>query len=206
MMRKHPARKEPITSLTEAELQSPRKGINSETFRKRLKGLNHDVAPGIGGLRNEHLLLLLINPDQQMTPSAAAAVDHLYDFSNAVVKVEFPSYFYTLFVACCIVPANKINPADLSPGIPPDFRPVNISRSDRRLFTQSYFNDRLQETYNSLVAPIQNGVGISGGISITSFGVHAVLDANPGFGVIQVDIKMGITRSIGNPSCSLSGM
>ena len=117
-----------------------------------------------------------------------------------------PSYFYTAFVACRLVPANKTNLVDLPPGAIPDYRPVNISRSDKHLFTQSYFDDRLQEIYNSLVAPIQNGVSISGGISITSFGVHAVLDANPGFGVIQVDIKMGITRSIGNPSCSLSGM
>ena len=153
-MRKHPARKEPITSLTEAELQSPRKGINSETFRKRLKGLNHDVAPGIGCLCNEHLLALPINPDRQMTPGAAAAIDHLYDFANAVVKIESPSYFYTAFVACHLVPANKVNPDNLPPGTPSDCIPVTIGRSGRRLFTQSYFDDRPQETYNSLIAPI----------------------------------------------------
>ena len=56
MMRKYPACKQPITLITEAELQSPHKGINSETFHERLKGLNHNVAPGIGGLRNKHLL------------------------------------------------------------------------------------------------------------------------------------------------------
>ena len=85
----------------------------------------------------------------------------------------------------------QANSADLLPRTPPDCRPVNFSRSDRRLFTRSHFGDRLQETYNSLVAPIQNGGVVSGRISITSFEVQAVLDANPGFGHIQGNIKNG---------------
>ena len=135
MVRKHPARKQPITPLTVEEFQSPCKGINSEVFRETLKGLRHDVAPGIGGLRNKHLVSLMVKPDRQMVPSAAAAVDHLVGFANAVVKVEMPSYFYTVFVACRLVPANKVNPVDLPPDVTPDCRPVNIGRSDRHLFT-----------------------------------------------------------------------
>ena len=118
-----------------------------------------------------------------MTPSAAA-VDHLFDFSNAVVEVEMPSYFYTACVACRLVSANKVNPVDLPPGATPDCRPVNIGRLERCLFTRAYSGGRLQDTYNRHVAPIQNGVVVSRGISITSFGVQAVMDANPGFGAI----------------------
>ena len=102
-------------TLTNEELRAPHKGINSKTFRERLTGLKHDVAPGIGGLRNEHLLLLLLNPDRQMTLSVAAAVDHMYDYANAVVKVALPPYFYIVFVVCRLVPANKIHPANLPP-------------------------------------------------------------------------------------------
>ena len=130
MKRKHPARKKPITPLTEEELQAPRKGIDRDVFRKRLSQLKHDIAPGLGCLRNEHLLALLLNPDRQMTPSAAAAVDHLHDYANAAVQVQMPQYFYTVFVGCRLVLANKINPKDLPPNTAPDCRPVNIGRAD----------------------------------------------------------------------------
>ena len=85
MKRKHPKQKLPITQLTEAELRVPRKGINSKVFRTILRQLKHDVAPGLGCLRNEHLLALLINPDRQMTLGAALAVDNLHDYVNAIV-------------------------------------------------------------------------------------------------------------------------
>ena len=64
MMWKYPACTQPITPLTVEELRSQRKGINSEVFQDKLKGLKHDVAPGIGGLHNRHLLLLMINLDR----------------------------------------------------------------------------------------------------------------------------------------------
>ena len=65
---------------------------------------------------------------------------------------------------------------------------MNIGGAKRRLVTRAYFDDNLQGYYNCLVQPVQNGVGVRGGISITAFGAHAALDAAPGFGVIQGDI------------------
>ena len=88
---KHLKQKLLITQLTDAELQVPQKGINSEVFRKRLRQLKHDVAPGLGCLRNEHILALLINPDRQMTPSAASSVDNLHNYVNVIVQVKMPS-------------------------------------------------------------------------------------------------------------------
>ena len=79
MTRKHPARKKPITPLSNEDLEKPRRGISREIFAKQIAGLKHDVAPGLGCLRNEHLLALLLNPDRQMTPSAAQVVDNFYD-------------------------------------------------------------------------------------------------------------------------------
>ena len=68
------------------------------------------------------MLALLINPDREMTPSAAAVVDNLTEYANAVVKVELPAYFYVGWVACRLVPANKEDPAELPPGTAPDCR------------------------------------------------------------------------------------
>ena len=118
----------------------------------------------------------------------------MFDVENAVVKGEIPSYYYTDFVVCHSFPANKVNPADLTPGTTLNCRPVNTGRSDRCLLTRSYVNDRLQDTYNSLVVPVQNGIGVSGGISMTIFRVQAVVDANPGVGIIQCDIKNGYSE------------
>ena len=71
-------------------------GISRELFAKQIAGLKHDVAPGLGCLRNEHLLALaiLLNPDRQITPSAAQVVDHFYGYADAVVKVQLSTCFY----------------------------------------------------------------------------------------------------------------
>ena len=70
MQRKHPARKEDITELTETELGATQKGINREVFDLKLKKLKHNVAPGLGCLHNEHLLALLFSSERQGTISA----------------------------------------------------------------------------------------------------------------------------------------
>ena len=65
MTRKHPKRKEAIAELTAAELEAPRKGLSREVFGDKLRELKHDVAPGLGCFRNEHMLALNLNPARQ---------------------------------------------------------------------------------------------------------------------------------------------
>ena len=57
MRRKHPKRKEDITPLSNDDLSAPRKSIDFDVFQRTLRLLQHDTAPGLGCLRNEHLLL-----------------------------------------------------------------------------------------------------------------------------------------------------
>ena len=113
MKRKHPLRKTPITPLTEAELQAEWKGISCKDLDNCLRSLKHDVSPGLGCMRNKHLLALLPNPEPQVTPSAAAVVDNPFDYANAIVKVRLPPYFYASWTACRLVPVNKVKPDDL---------------------------------------------------------------------------------------------
>ena len=94
MQAKYPKRKEAVTPLTAAELEAPRKGISGEVLRTKLGQLNHDVTPGLGGLRNKHLHALIMNEKQEETPSAAGAVDNLCGYANAVVSIELPWYLY----------------------------------------------------------------------------------------------------------------
>ncbi|EJK70875.1 hypothetical protein THAOC_07730, partial [Thalassiosira oceanica] len=122
---------------------------------------------------------------------AAAVIDEYLDYANAVVKVQLPPYFYAAWVACRLVPVNKVSPRDLPPGVSPASRPLNIGGAERRAITRAYFDEGLKTTYNSILGPVQNGVGVKGGISVTAIGVQAALDANPDFGIIQGDIKNG---------------
>ena len=83
MTHNHPARKKPITPLSNEDLEKPRRGISRELFAKQIAGLKHDVASGLGCLQNEHLLAILLNPNRQMNPSAAQVVDNFYDYADA---------------------------------------------------------------------------------------------------------------------------
>ena len=64
--------------------------------------------------------------------------------------------------------------------------------------TRAYFDEGLQATYNSIVGPVQNGVGLKNGISITAIGIRP--HANQDFGVIQGDIKNGYNGEISRKS------
>jgi hypothetical protein len=100
----------------------------------------------------------------------------------------------TLYKANCpsrLVPAKKIHPNLLNPHKNQECRPVNIGNAERRLIEQAYFDEGLQETYVCILGPVQNGVGIRGVISITTFRCQAGLNANPDFAIFQGDIKNG---------------
>jgi hypothetical protein len=54
----------------------------------------------------------------------------------------------------------------------------------------------LQEAYICIFGPVQNGVGIHGRISITTFRVQAALAANPDFPIFQGDNKNGYNEKL----------
>ena len=170
---KYPRRKEAVTPLTAAELEALQKGICGEVLCTKLGQLNHDVAPGLGGLRNEHLHTLIMNEKREKTPSAAGAVDNPCNYANAAVSIELPQYFYVAWLATRLVLVNKTDPADLPLGMETFTRPINVGYAKRRLITRAYFYNDLQAVYNGTLGPVQNGCGISGGISIKVFGVSA---------------------------------
>ena len=62
----------------------------------------------MGCLRNEHLLALNLNPKQQMRPITVNAVDNLFNYAMAIVKVQLPDYFYCAWMLCILVPINKV--------------------------------------------------------------------------------------------------
>jgi hypothetical protein len=153
MTRKHPACKAHITTLSNDEMQLPRKEIDRDVFLWKIRALKADVAPGLGCLRNNHLLTLVVNQSHQMMPSAAAAIDNYLDYANAVIWVQMSDYFYAAWESSHshLVPANKVHPDDLPPGTTPDCRPVNIGSTEHRLIIWAFFNKDLKATLNKIV-------------------------------------------------------
>jgi hypothetical protein len=194
MIWKHTARKTPIITLSNDEIQLPRKGIDRDMFLWEIRALEADVAPELSCLRNEHLLALAVNQSHQMMPSAAAATDNYLDYSNAVVQVQMLDYFYAAWVSSCRVSASKVHPDDLPPGTTPDCRHVNIGSAERRVITWAFFNEDLKAIFNKIVGPVQNLVGTQAGISITAFGVNAALDTAPSLVLYREISRMGTMR------------
>ena len=130
METKHPKRKEPIKPLTEEQLGAVWKGLDRKRFMEELGRLKYNTAPGLGGLRNEHITALKLNPRRIMTPSASVLLDHYYAYSVAVMKVDLPLWFYEVESTVRLVPANKVDPKELPPNMTPDARPVGVGTAE----------------------------------------------------------------------------
>jgi len=57
-------------------------------------------------------------------------VDNLFDWANAIVKVQLPPYFYAAWTVSRLVPANKVDLDDLPAGLVPACRPVIIGSAE----------------------------------------------------------------------------
>ena len=91
-----------------------------------------------------------------MTPSATKAVDDFFDYAVAIARVLLPEYFYRAWVACRLVPANKLLPDVLPLGMTHNCTPVNIGGAEQRLVTRAYFDNDMQGCYNCLVQLVRN--------------------------------------------------
>ena len=103
----------------------------------------------------------------------------MYAFADNVVQCRLPEYFYVAYVATRLVPANKVDPSTLAPGATPDARPINVGNALRRLITRAFFDAGLLATINEVVAPVQNGAGLKGGISLLFWGYRLPLRLGP---------------------------
>eukprot|EP00957_Ditylum_brightwellii_P103385 7878247-Ditylum_brightwellii.AAC.1 len=72
----------------------PRQGITPEHLKKAIKELSSDVAPDLGGCRNEHITSILFSSERDVPPLAKAAVDHITGLANAVHTGDMSDPFY----------------------------------------------------------------------------------------------------------------
>ena len=79
---KHPLRKTPITPPTEEQLSHDRLQLVKADFLQLLRQLLNLRAPGMGGLRNEHLLALVFPAFSGASSKALEAEHHLFNLAQ----------------------------------------------------------------------------------------------------------------------------
>ena len=183
---KHPLRKEPITSPTEEQLSHDRLQLVKADFLQLLRQLLNLRAPGLGGLRNEHLLALVFPAFSGASSKALEAEHHLFNLAQQIVTGALPQYFYTCFTAVRCVPLNKKNPEEIQEGGVMDCRPVGIGNALRCLITKALFK-QVTQVFNKATSPMQYGCGEKAGGTKMYFNVKAHMEANPSHAVLSLD-------------------
>eukprot|EP00957_Ditylum_brightwellii_P069058 5241829-Ditylum_brightwellii.AAC.1 len=70
---KHPKCKAPIPYPTTGQMAVPHIGISPEHLNKAIRWLKSDVAPGLGGIRNEHITSVVFSDQRDVPPLAKSA-------------------------------------------------------------------------------------------------------------------------------------
>jgi hypothetical protein len=160
--------------------------LDQAEFRKLLRGLANLRTPGLGGLRNEHLLALVFPAHSGASPKALDAENQLFRLAQHIVKGTMPSYFYTLFTSVRCVPLNKKHLEELNEGDIMDCRPVGIGNSLRCLITKALFK-QFTNIFIQATAPMQYGCGEKAGGSKMIFNLSAHMKANPTHTLASLD-------------------
>ena len=146
-----------------------------------LMTLRRMVAPGPGGLRNEYLRCLV----GEFAPGAAEeTVKLLGVFGSAMANDELPWWFVCAFCSAELVAPIKRKP---EPGATPDVRPITVQDTLRKCVGKAVLQ-RLAGDYDAYLAPQQLGVGVSCADSKLIHGLRLLLELNPGFILVSIDI------------------
>ena len=125
--------------MTTDQIATQRHGILPEHLHKAIRELSRDVAPGLGGIRNEHITSILFSDQRDVTELAKSAVDHVCELANAIHTGDLPDHFYAVYVATRLVAANKKEPGALEEDEEMPVQPINVGNAWRRPFTKAYF-------------------------------------------------------------------
>ena len=185
---KHPSRKLPITPPTMEQISYERATFTVDEMCIAIKNLGRQVAPGLGGCRNEHLQALLFHHQSPVSSTAKDAVCQLHRVCHHIAMCSVPWYFFTAFTAIRLVALNKVDVSELAADAVPDVRPIGIGHSLRRLISRCIFEPYINVFCDS-TKPTQYCVGEKGGITQCIFGMSSLLEANKDFVALSLDVE-----------------
>ena len=165
---KYPVRAKELPDTVRKESPVP----NMAGLRETLAGLEKGVSPGTGGLRPEFLTTLaeVMNDD---------SMNLLESFAMRYVKGELPGWFYVVFPSCQTVPLYKNDQHQL--------RPLGIKNPLVRSIHKEVIKYNKPELVRFL-EPQQLALSTAGASKLVN-SVRLMLEANPDFVAVQIDLK-----------------
>ena len=166
---KYPVRGKELPDTVRKESPVP----NMSGLKDALLKLEKGVSPGTGGLRSEFLITLAEVMD-------ADKMSLLEEFSIRYLNGDLPSWFYSVFPTCQTVPLYKTSDMD-------QIRPIGIKNPLVRTIHREVINYNKSELVRFL-EPQQLVVSEAGAAKLVNT-VRMMLEANPDFVAVQIDMK-----------------
>ena len=182
---KHPARH----GVVPATLTGTFPSMPSLDMRETIRGLPKKAGTGVSGFRNEYMCAWLGSFDDVVADSVIAGFN---TFTNSLVRAQLPAWYYHAIAMAKLSPIVKsaLSTEEIRMGVDPDVRPVAVGDCVLRAVTRKVAAADA-ETFASILAPQQLGVGIKGGISILIHGIRLMMEQRGDFVVVKLDMKNG---------------
>lgn len=182
---KHPKRKEPIPPMEPEQAAWDRIQVTNAEVRKALLEAETKSKAGLGCIQFSHLKCMLRAAESETAGHwAKNCLDLLTTFGNHVLKVDFPQYFYAIWVAGRGIATNKTD----APPESVDVRPILCGYAVRRIISKAarYI---YAPSLASILVPQQTGVNVPAGSSQLYYKITAMQDIDPSFVIIKLDMK-----------------
>ena len=62
--------------------------------KESVKKFSPEISPGLGGLQNKHLTVIIFNRTKSVSLAAHGAFDEFFEYAPNVVSGDMPSYFF----------------------------------------------------------------------------------------------------------------
>jgi len=119
---------------------------------------------------------------------AKSAFDELHSLSNDILQGRLPWYFYQIWNGSSLTALNDKNAADLETNETMDCRPICKGEAIKKVITKALYKPYMNKI-KAGCEPSQFSVGTNGGGSQLIMAITLLLEANPGWVVIALDIS-----------------
>ena len=175
MIAKHPPAEHPLLDLDEYDFPAE-PSHQYPSCRDFIRNLPRNKGAGPSGMKNELMIQLIANDGA--TDKVCARLD---EFIADYLEGEMPDWYYEVATAINLVALRKEPGSD-------DLRPVGVGDVVRRLANSMLVSDQAEKLHEATF-PQQVAVCTPGGPGCLVYTVRGLLDQNPDFICIKVDVE-----------------
>ena len=188
MRQKFPKCKRSIPPPTDEQFNHSRANLDFGILKRKISSLKPRVAPGIGGLRNEHLTSIVFTDRSNASPKAKSAIHSFHELGNQIVKGNLPWFFYVAWTASGLTAMNKTTYDELGVDELMDCRPLMKGNSARKVITSAWI-EPFKMKMVEVTRPTQFGSGEKAGGTQLIFAAKLMMEANPTFVIGSIDVE-----------------